>query len=81
MKYYALDRIGLYWELIDEDTSEVLVRSSSKQAALLQANELGRQTGGRLNIFKRNGEWESSRNFERGHQIRAWEKAGAIGRA
>ena len=81
MKYYALDRIGLYCELLDEDTSEVLVRSSSKQAALLQACELGRQTGGRLNIFKRNGEWESSRNFERGHQIRAREKAGAIGRA
>ncbi len=71
MKYYALDRIGLYWELIDEDTSEVLVRSSSKQAALIQACEVGRQTGGRLNIFKRNGEWESSRNFERSCLVKA----------
>ena len=53
MKRYALDRIGLYWEMKDEDTSEVLVRSSSKQAAILKATEVGIQTGGRLNIFKK----------------------------
>ncbi len=63
MKRYALDRIGMYWELKDEDTSEVLVRSSSKQAALVKAMALGRETGGRLNIFKKSGEWESSRRF------------------
>ena len=71
MKRYALDRIGLYWEMKDEDTSEVLVRSSSKQAAILKATEVGIQTGGRLNIFKKNGAWECSRHFERGRQIRA----------
>ncbi|MES2466386.1 MAG: hypothetical protein V4675_03705 [Verrucomicrobiota bacterium] len=71
MKRYSLDRKGLYWELKDEDTSEVLVRSSSKQAAILKATELGLQTGGRLNIFKKNGAWERSRHFERGRQIRA----------
>jgi hypothetical protein len=71
MKRYALDRIGLYWELRDEDTGDVLVRSSSKQAAILKATEVGLQTGGRLNIFRKNGAWERSRYFERGRQIRA----------
>ena len=53
MKYYALDRNGHYWELIDEDTSRVLVLSTTKQAAIRKASELGVQTGGRLNIFKK----------------------------
>ncbi len=81
MKRYALDRIGMYWELKDEDTSEVLVRSSSKQAALVKAMALGRETGGRLNIFKKSGEWESSRNFERARRIKAHKKPGTGGRA
>ncbi len=71
MKRYALDRIGLYWELKDEDTHEVLLRSSSKQAAILKATEVGLQTGGRLNIFKKNGAWDTSRHFVGGRQIRA----------
>jgi len=81
MKRYSLDRNGLYWELKDEDTCQVLVRSSSKQAAILKAMALGRETGGRLNIFKKSGEWESSRNFERARGIKAHEKSGTEGGA
>ncbi len=80
MKRYALDRNGLYWELKDEDTSEVLVRSSSKKAAILKAMALGRETGGRLNIFKKSGEWESSRNFERARRTNMQEKPRTGGR-
>ena len=65
MKRYALELNGLYWELKDEDTNQILLRSSNKIVAIRKSTLWGLGTGGRLNIYKKNGEWDESRNFDR----------------
>ncbi len=65
MKRYALELNGLYWELRDEESKLVLLRSSNKIAAISKATELGLETGGTLNVYKKNGQWDETRNFDR----------------